>query len=232
MARGARAAGAPRRELSRALPGACAQRSCAVSAREDVLARVRAAVTHAVPAPEVFEASRRRADFAAFSAQLAAAGGEGIGPLPQAELRARVADLCGRLAPGERVLASDAALLRLGSGPWRPIPSDSTPHALADVAVAILCGSLAVAENGAVGLDGREARPRALPVICDQLVLLVEIRQIVPDMHAALAQLPEGALAQHHFTFVAGPSKTADIEGELVLGAHGPRGLTVIGVDV
>ena len=86
-------------------------------------------------------------------------------------------------------------------------------------------------ENGAVGLDGREAHPRALPVICDRLVLLVETRRVVADMHAALAQLPDGALAQHHFTFVAGPSKTADIEGELVLGAHGPRALIVVGID-
>jgi L-lactate dehydrogenase complex protein LldG len=202
-----------------------------VSAREDILGRVRAAVTRSAPAPPPFEPSRRRADFAAFTVQLAAAGGEAIGPLSAAELPERVADLCRRLAPGARVLASDAALLRLGTGPWQPIPSDAAPHALADVAVAILCGSLAVAENGAVGLDGREARPRALPVICDWLVLLVETRRIVPDMHAALAQLPDGAFAHHHFTFVAGPSKTADIEGELVLGAHGPRGLTVIGID-
>jgi L-lactate dehydrogenase complex protein LldG len=202
-----------------------------VSTRDDLLARVRAAVIHAAPAPEPFEPAHRRSDFAAFAAQLAAAGGEGIGPLAGAALRECVADLCRRFAPAERVLASDAALLRLGTGPWQPIPSDSTPHALADVAVAILCGSMAVAENGAVGLDGREARPRALPVICERLVLLLETRRIVPDMHAALAQLPDGALAHHHFTFVAGPSKTADIEGELVLGAHGPRGLTVIGID-
>ena len=196
-----------------------------MSAREEILGRVRAAVTRAVPAPEPFEPSRRRANFAAFAAQLAVAGGEGVGPMPASEVSQRVADLCRRLAPAERVLASDAALLRLGSGPWRPVPSDAEPHALADVAVAILCGALAVAENGAVGLDGREARPRALPVICDRLVLLVETRRIVTDMHAALAQLPEAAL------FLAGPSKTADIEGELVLGAHGPRGLTVIGID-
>ena len=129
------------------------------------------------------------------------------------------------------MLASDAALLRLGSGPWAPVPTSGDPHALADVTVAILCGALAVAENGAVGLDGREARPRALPVICERLVLLVETRRIVPEMHAALAGLPEGALAQHHFTFVAGPSKTADIEGALVLGAHGPRALAVFAID-
>jgi L-lactate dehydrogenase complex protein LldG len=202
-----------------------------VSARDAILARVRGAVTHTAAAPEPFEPAHRRADFASFMTPLAAAGGEGIGPLRAAELNARVTELCRSLAPSARVLASDAALLRLGTGPWAPIPAGAEPHSLADVAVAILCGSLAVAENGAVGLDGREARPRALPVLCERLVLLVDTHSLVPDMHAALARLPDGALAHHHFTFVAGPSKTADIEGELVLGAHGPRALTVIGIE-
>lgn len=201
-----------------------------MSARDEILARVRAAVSHAAPAPAPFEPARRRADFAAFGAQLAAAGGQALGPFGPAELSARVTERCRELAAGGRVVASDAALLRLGAGPWQPIQPDAPPHAAADVAVAILCGALGVAENGAVGLDGREASPRVLPVLCEHLVLLVETRRLVPDMHAALAQLPEGALAQHHFTFVAGPSKTADIEGELVLGAHGARSLTVFGI--
>jgi len=202
-----------------------------VSARDEILARVRSAVAHGVAAPEPFEPARRRADFAAFAAQLGAAGGSALGPLFARDAAPRVADLCRSWAPGGRVLASDAALLRLGSGPWRPIPTDAAPYALADVSVAILCGALGVAENGAVGLDGREARPRALPVLCERLVLLLETRRLVPDLHAALDGLPEGALAQPHFTFVAGPSKTADIEGELVLGAHGARELVVVGLE-
>jgi L-lactate dehydrogenase complex protein LldG len=202
-----------------------------VSERERILARVREAVSHSVPLPEPFAPSRRRADFTAFASQLVAAGGEAVGPLDSSALFQCVADLCQRWAPGGRILASDAALLRLGAGPWQPVPAVSPPHALADVAVAILCAASGVAENGAVGLDGREARPRALPVICERLVILLETRKLEPDMHAALARLPEGALAHHHFTFVAGPSKTADIEGELVLGAHGPRGLTVVGIE-
>lgn len=202
-----------------------------MSARERILARVSGAASRVALAPEPFAPAPRRADFPQFAAQLAAAGGEALGPLAPAELSARVAERCHAWAPGGRVLASDAALLRLGSGPWAPVPAGADPHALADVAVAILCGAFAVAENGAVGLDGREAKPRALPVICERLVLLVETRRLLADMHAALASLPESALAHHHFTFVAGPSKTADIEGALVLGAHGPRALAVFTID-
>jgi L-lactate dehydrogenase complex protein LldG len=202
-----------------------------VSARDHILARVRAAVGHAVPAPAAFVPGARRADFAAFAELLVAAGGEAHGPVGADSLGTRVADLCRAWSSGARVVATDAALARLGTGAWQAVSADADPHTLADVSVAILCGAFGVAENGAVGLDGREARPRALPVLCERLILLLDVRSILPDMHAALARLPDGALAQHHFTFVAGPSKTADIEGALVLGAHGPRELAVFGVD-
>ena len=203
-----------------------------MSARERILARVREAVGHAAPAPAPFVPGARRADFAAFAELLVAAGGEAHGPLGPTELGPRVADLCRVWSSGARVLATDAALARLGAGPWQPVRRDAGPHTFADVSVAILCGAFGVAENGAVGLDGHEARPRALPVLCERLVLLLDTHTIVPDMHAALARLGDGALAQHHFTFVAGPSKTADIEGALVLGAHGPRELAVFGVGM
>jgi L-lactate dehydrogenase complex protein LldG len=202
-----------------------------MSAREQILARVRASVGHAAPAPARFVPGARRADFATFAEKVVAAGGEAHGPLAPDALAARVADRCRTWSGGGRVLASAAALAKLGTGPWQPISLGTDPHAFADVAVAIFCGAFGVAENGAIGLDGREAQPRALPILCERLVLLVERSRLVPDMHAALAVLPAGWNAHHHFTFVAGPSKTADIEGELVLGAHGPRELAVFGLD-
>ena len=203
-----------------------------MSARERILARVRAASRHASPAPQPFVPGARRADFGAFAEMLVAAGGEAYGPFAAEVLAPRVADLCRAWSGGgARVLASDAALARLGVGPWQPVPIAADPHTFADVSIAIFCGALGVAENGAVGLDSRGARPRALPVLCERLILLLDTSRLVPDMHAALAGLPAGALAHHHFTFIAGPSKTADIEGELVIGAHGPRALAVFGVD-
>ena len=199
-----------------------------MSARERILGRVRAASSHAAaPAPR-FEPGPRRADFAAFAERLVAAGGEAHGPVAPDALRASVAERCRTWSSGGRVLASAAARALLGDGPWAAIPGNAAPRDFADVSVAIFVGALGVAENGAIGLDGREAAPRVLPVLCERLILLLDARRIAPEMHAAFAALPEGALAQHHFTFVAGPSKTADIEQALVVGAHGPRSLALL----
>ena len=55
------------------------------------------------------------------------------------------------------------------------------------------------------------------------------VEERVEDLHAAFAALPPDALAGHHLTWISGPSKTADIEQTLVLGAHGPRALAVLG---
>ena len=70
---------------------------------------------------------------------------------------------------------------------------------------------------------------RVLYFIPQRLALVVPSRQLVNNMHEAYAQVtPE----QHHFAaFISGPSKTADIEQSLVIGAHGARALTVYLVD-
>jgi len=66
---------------------------------------------------------------------------------------------------------------------------------------------------------------RALPFITQHIIMLVEIATLVPDMHAAYQKI---GIDDYGFsTFIAGPSKTADIEQSLVLGAHGPRSMTI-----
>jgi L-lactate dehydrogenase complex protein LldG len=99
------------------------------------------------------------------------------------------------------------------------------PHALQDVDVAVLGGDFAVAENGAVWLEGRPLHHRALFVITDHLVLVVGVREVVADMHEAYARLQPRERA--YGLFISGPSKTADIEQALVIGAQGARSCTV-----
>jgi L-lactate dehydrogenase complex protein LldG len=100
------------------------------------------------------------------------------------------------------------------------------PHELEGLDLAVLPGELAVAENGAVWVDGASLPQRALFVIAEHLALIVDAGAVVNDMHEAYARLA-GREAGYGL-FISGPSKTADIEQALVIGAHGARSCTVI----
>jgi L-lactate dehydrogenase complex protein LldG len=95
---------------------------------------------------------------------------------------------------------------------------------LAEVDVLEIDGAFGVAENGAIWLTEEALPHRVAPFICQHLV--IHVQKIVPNMHAAYEELT------HQTTgfglFLAGPSKTADIEQSLVIGAHGARSLTVV----
>jgi L-lactate dehydrogenase complex protein LldG len=96
---------------------------------------------------------------------------------------------------------------------------------LAAVDTAYLEGTIAVAENGAIWLYESQMGNRLLPFICQHLVIVIEKKNILPTMHHAYQQIES---AKEGFgVFLAGPSKTADIEQSLVIGAHGARSLMV-----
>ncbi len=105
------------------------------------------------------------------------------------------------------------------------LPDVATPHDLEDVDVAIVPGEFAVAENGAVWVNARGLKHRAILFLVQHLVLVVRGDAVVNTMHEAYARLE---FAEPGFgVFISGPSKTADIEQSLVIGAHGPRSHTV-----
>jgi len=103
--------------------------------------------------------------------------------------------------------------------------SEKNPRTFENVSVSILAGEFAVAENGAIWITEADMGDRVLPFICEHLVLVVHASAVHESMHDAYDHLDS---SNHNFgTFIAGPSKTADIEQSLVLGAHGPKTLTV-----
>jgi L-lactate dehydrogenase complex protein LldG len=94
-----------------------------------------------------------------------------------------------------------------------------------DIDVTVLKGRFGIAENGAVWLTDQEMRQRALPFICQHLAVILNADNIIPTMHEAYELISK--ITYDFATFIAGPSKTADIEQSLVIGAHGPRSMTV-----
>ena len=91
--------------------------------------------------------------------------------------------------------------------------------------LAVTQGEFAVAENGAVWVDPQELTHRVVLFIAEHLVLVVSKSQLVHNMHQAYERL--GTELPNYSLFISGPSKTADIEQSLVIGAQGPRSLHV-----
>jgi L-lactate dehydrogenase complex protein LldG len=102
-----------------------------------------------------------------------------------------------------------------------PTDAIAAGHLLANLEIAVVTGSLGVAENGAIWVSAENIPTRVLPFICEHLVLVLPQSKIVGTMHEAYAALP--ASFPDYGVFIAGPSRTADIEQSLVIGAHGPK---------
>lgn len=99
------------------------------------------------------------------------------------------------------------------------------PHQLADIDFAVLPGELAVAENAAVWVATDSLLERTLYFLSQHLAIVVPADRLVHNLHEAYARIH---VTRCRFgAFVSGPSKTADIEQSLVIGAHGARSLTV-----
>lgn len=111
-----------------------------------------------------------------------------------------------------------------GSASVDELPDDVS--VLEKVERAYIKGSIGVAENGAVWVEETAMGKRILPFICHELVLVISEHDMVATMHDAYQRI---RINKDGFgVFIAGPSKTADIEQSLVIGAHGPVALTVL----
>ena len=157
-----------------------------------------------------------------FAAGLARAGGELLRAPDDERARALLAAL--PCLGGDGPVFSASPSLHPGRG---RLPGAGAPPAeVAAVRAALLPGRLAVAESGAVFVTDEGLPHRALPFLVEDLVLVVPASSLVPTLEDAYRCLRPSRPG--FGCFVAGPSKTADIEQALVVGAHGPRSTRVL----
>jgi L-lactate dehydrogenase complex protein LldG len=204
-----------------------------MSARDDILRAVRSNAPDAVPLPAPSHAPepRDRERVRRFRTAAAAAGAAvRAGPEPDGGLAA----VLGELFPDAQVVASMVGREGPAGGDAEPpegarrvdLTAIRDPHALADLDVVVFEAALGVAENGAVWLPESRLGHRAAPFLAQHVLVVLDPAAIVDDMHDAYARV---SVDEEGFgLFMAGPSKTADIEQSLVIGAHGPRSLTVL----
>lgn len=91
--------------------------------------------------------------------------------------------------------------------------------------VGIVRGEVGVAENGCIWVP-QTMKERAVCFISEQLVIVLDHNNLVNNMHEAYARI--GMTDYGYGCFISGPSKTADIEQALVMGAQAARDVTVI----
>lgn len=163
-----------------------------------------------------------------------------------AELRATFKTL-----PDPTALAPEARALRDQHG-WRRVAAHHGPltdavigalglpvlftdggfdkHELARCDVGVTECDALVAQTGTVVVTSRSAGGRALSVLPPHHLVLTRREQLVADLPAAFAMLKQkyGADFPSMISLITGPSRTGDIERILVLGAHGPKQLTIL----
>jgi L-lactate dehydrogenase complex protein LldG len=103
-------------------------------------------------------------------------------------------------------------------------------HALETCDVGISECDALIAQTGSVLVTSRSAGGRALSVLPPHHVVLAKRDQLLPDLPAAFELLKKkyGTDYPSLISFITGPSRTGDIERILVLGAHGPKKLTIL----
>lgn len=207
-----------------------------MSARDEILARVRRALGSSPVAPEVprgyhqagaprdGDAVARFCERAAeYTATVTRCGHEALASVLGERARAH----------GVRRLACPAG------GGWRvggvEVVVDDPPlepRALDDLGAVVTGSALAIADTGTVVLDGGPASGRrALSLVPDVHLCVVRAEAVVWSVPDAVAALAGSGAHRRPVTFISGPSATSDIELQRVEGVHGPRRLEIVVVE-
>lgn len=123
----------------------------------------------------------------------------------------------------------------LESMPWRewPMLELSSGHSDGADPVSLTTAFAGIAETGTLMLISGRSAPTTLNFLPDLHIVVLHAEQIVGALEHAWTLLREstGGTMPRTVNFITGPSRSADIEQTLQLGAHGPRRLHILLID-
>ena len=209
----------------------------ALTARDDILARVRAALADVpdaetgedVPVPREYRTAEE-GDAIELFVERVTDYGAGVHRTNAQGVAGTVATVCEAHGAERLVVPADLPLEWLPPG-VDVVSDDALTVAELDRLGAALTGcALAIAETGTIALDGGLGQGRrALTLVPDLHICVVQEAQIVDGVPAGLRRLAAGMRADRRpVTLVSGPSATSDIELSRVEGVHGPRRLELV----
>lgn len=193
-----------------------------MSAKEKVLENIRKYTTHREAHPNLasFKGVQYPDKVDQFEKIITAVGGRVVQVTPEQDLGAVIKEIY----PDATRFISDVAL-----GSLTCTAPDAAGNAVEmnGTDVTILETPLGVCENGCCWVEQRNEW-RAQFFISENLVFILDRQNLVHNMHEAMVKVREFNPQTPFSGFISGPSKTADIEQSLVMGAHGAKGLTVL----
>ena len=194
-----------------------------MSARDDILRRVREALDGVSPVVEVPAAPRApdRGDLVALFEERVADYRAVVTRVAASDLSSAVAEALGAarvvVPPGLGIPVEGAV-----------VDEQFSAAQLDDFDAVVTRAAVGIAETGTIVLDHRpDQGRRAISLVPDLHVCIVDAAQVVADVPDAIALLDP----TRPLTWISGPSATSDIELDRVEGVHGPRTLHVLLVD-
>jgi L-lactate dehydrogenase complex protein LldF len=203
-------------------------------ARAVVLARIDAALSDAPPLSEAprdyrVRSERSRDEIVELFAERAGEYRATVRRAGRDELRAVLTALCREAGAGRLAVPRELPAQWAPEGVELVPDTGLSPHELDRLDGALSGCALGIAETGALVLDGGAAQGRrALTLVPDYHLCVVEEDAIVDLVPEAVERLEPAVREGRPLTFVAGPSATSDIELNRVEGVHGPRTLHIV----
>ena len=225
-----------------------------MSARDDILARVRSALTDidTDPQPHPHPPSRPPASAAVAARTTTGADAreemlelfvENVADYRATVLRAQEGDVTATIVEALRAAGLTSVVVPTGLEPsWQealgeafdvlPEPRAHSSQVLDGIDAVVTGSALGIAATGTIVLDhsGDQGR-RELTLVPDTHVCVIRDHQVVHDVPEAVTRLGGAPHRGQPLTWISGPSATSDIELQRVEGVHGPRTLIVVLVE-